>query len=164
MKRYLAFALVLFLLASPTPVFAWGVQTQPKDKQVIAEAFWSSTGTTSNKRPSGTHYQLAMVCTNGFFEVDLFKLNPRGDLAVLGNVTSVSVQSQEKGRRNYKVVSLDGDALRLTESKAFYQWILDQKRIGVYFKMENGEDYRAYFNVSGAAGLAKKFASVGCKV
>jgi hypothetical protein len=164
MKRYLAIVLVLILGALPTPLFAWGVIPQPKDKQVIAEAFWSPSGTTSNKRPSGTHYQLAIVCTDGFFEVDLFKLNPRGDLAVLGNVASVSVQSQNKGRRIFKVVSLDGDALRLTESKTFYRWILDQKRIGVYFKMGNGEDYRAYFDVSGASSLAKKFATVGCKV
>ena len=110
------------------------------------------------------YYQLSIVCTKGFFEVDLFKINPGGDLAILGTVTSVAVQTQEKGRQSYNVVNLGQDALRFTESKKFYSWILDQKRIGVYFRMENRAEYRAYFDVSGAANLAKKFAPVGCKV
>jgi hypothetical protein len=165
MKRSLAIVLVLLFGLLPTASYGWEVLPYPKDKQVVATTFAKMNGATTDKRPGGLmYYQLSIVCTNGFFEVDLFKINPGGDLAILGNVTSVAVQTQEKGRQSYNVVNLGQDALRFKESKKFYSWILDQKRIGIYFRMETREEYRAYFDVSGAAGLAKKFASVGCKV
>jgi hypothetical protein len=164
MKRYFALVLVLILGALPTPLFAWGVDPTTNNKQFIAQTFSTLNAATTDKRPKGAYYQMSMVCTDGFFEVDLFKFTPQVKLAILGNIKSVTIRTQEKGRRIYKVVNLGPDALRLTESKTFYRFILDQKRIGVYFKMENGEDYRAYFDVSGASTLAKKFAAVGCKV
>jgi hypothetical protein len=164
MKRYLPFALVLILTATPISASAWNLIPQPKDKQFIAETFSNLKGATSDKRPTGSHYQMSMVCTNGFFEIDFFKLTTSGELAILGNITSILIRTQNKGRQNFKTVDLDRDALRVTDSKKLYKWILDQKRIGVFFTMENREEYKAYFDVTGATGLAKKFAGAGCKV
>ncbi len=159
-------ASVSLLLIQVVPAQAWKAETNQENNQFILTTFSDLNGSATDVRPAGKrHYQIAIVCTKGFFEIDLFELTTQGLLAVFGVVEKVTIQSGSgKGRIVVNSEMNGPDAIRISDPKVLHKWLIGEKRIGVRFVKSNGSVYMAYFDVSNLSKFTKSFRQKKCMV